>query len=134
MLFRSHQELRHHLIVVYKTAFYSFYLPVALAMHMSGVKNPESYAAALDILIPLGEYFQIQDDILDCYGDRALIGKIGTDILDNKCSWNINVALKVATPEQRQVLDVRRSPSSSLSSPRPSLTMSIAGELRAKEL
>lgn len=25
---------RHHLIVVYKTAFYSFYLPVALAMHM----------------------------------------------------------------------------------------------------
>ena len=26
--------LRHHLIVVYKTAFYSFYLPVALAMRM----------------------------------------------------------------------------------------------------
>jgi hypothetical protein len=25
---------RHHLIVVYKTAFYSFYLPVALAMRM----------------------------------------------------------------------------------------------------
>jgi farnesyl diphosphate synthase len=25
---------RHHLIVVYKTAFYSFYLPVALAMKM----------------------------------------------------------------------------------------------------
>ena len=28
---------KHHLIVVYKTAFYSFYLPVALAMHMVGL-------------------------------------------------------------------------------------------------
>jgi hypothetical protein len=28
---------KHHLIVVYKTAFYSFYLPVALAMRMVSV-------------------------------------------------------------------------------------------------
>jgi farnesyl diphosphate synthase len=98
---------RHHLIVVYKTAFYSFYLPVALAMHMSGVTDPASYATALDILLPLGEYFQVQDDYLDCYGLPEQIGKIGTDILDNKCGWLINVALGKATPEQRKVLDVR---------------------------
>lgn len=30
----DHFSFRHHLIVVYKTAFYSFYLPVALAMRM----------------------------------------------------------------------------------------------------
>lgn len=30
---------------------------------------------------------------------------VGTDILDNKCSWNINVAVENATPEQRKVLD-----------------------------
>ncbi|KAL8280658.1 hypothetical protein RQP46_006981 [Phenoliferia psychrophenolica] len=96
---------KHHLIVVYKTAFYSFYLPVALAMHFSGVTNPASYKTALDILLPLGEYFQVQDDYLDCYGAPELIGKIGTDILDNKCGWLINVALGIATPEQRKVLD-----------------------------
>ncbi|GAA6025496.1 hypothetical protein JCM10207_003381 [Rhodosporidiobolus poonsookiae] len=96
---------KHHLIVVYKTAFYSFYLPVALAMHMSGVTNPASFKAALDILLPMGEYFQVQDDYLDCYGTPEQIGKIGTDILDNKCSWLINTALKVASPEQRKVLD-----------------------------
>ncbi|WFD00256.1 dimethylallyltranstransferase [Malassezia yamatoensis] len=96
---------KHHLIVVYKTAFYSFYLPVALAMRMCGVQDEGLYKQALDILLPLGEYFQIQDDYLDCYGTPQVIGKIGTDILDNKCSWNINVALANATPEQRQVLD-----------------------------
>ncbi|WFD32577.1 dimethylallyltranstransferase [Malassezia sp. CBS 17886] len=88
---------KHHLIVVYKTAFYSFYLPVALAMRMCGVVDEDAYKHALDILLPLGEYFQVQDDYLDCY--------VGTDIPDNKCSWNINVALGLATPEQRKVLE-----------------------------
>ncbi|WWC71686.1 uncharacterized protein I206_105644 [Kwoniella pini CBS 10737] len=96
---------KHHLIVVYKTAFYSFYLPVALAMHMTGIDAKSAYDLALSILIPLGEYFQVQDDYLDCYGKPEHIGKIGTDILDNKCSWNVNTALKFATPEQRQILD-----------------------------
>ena len=98
---------RHHLIVVYKTAYYSFYLPVALAMHMSGVTSEAAYKQASDILVPLGEYFQVQDDYLDCYGDPKMIGKIGTDILDNKCSWLINVALKHVNKEQRAILDVR---------------------------
>lgn len=96
---------KHHLIVVYKTAFYSFYLPVALAMRMAGVDDKASYDLALSILLPMGEYFQVQDDYLDCYGGEAVIGKVGTDILDNKCSWNINIALQHATPEQRAVLD-----------------------------
>lgn len=47
-------------IVKYKTAFYSFYLPVALAMTMSGHANQETLAAALPILLEMGEYFQIQ--------------------------------------------------------------------------
>ncbi|KAK4683593.1 farnesyl diphosphate synthase, partial [Tremellales sp. Uapishka_1] len=96
---------KHHLIVVYKTAFYSFYLPVALAMRMVGITDQAAYDLALSILLPLGEYFQVQDDYLDCYGHPDVIGKIGTDILDNKCSWNVNTALKFATPEQRAVLD-----------------------------
>lgn len=65
----------------------------------------EPYASALSILLPLGEYFQIQDDFLDFSGTPEQIGKIGTDILDNKCSWCVNTALALATPEQRTLLD-----------------------------
>lgn len=74
----------------------------------NGISDPAAYELALSILLPLGEYFQVQDDYLDCYGAPEVIGKIGTDILDNKCSWNVNTALKYATPEQRKILDVRR--------------------------
>jgi farnesyl diphosphate synthase len=108
---------KHRLIVLFKTAYYSFYLPVASAMHLCLV--PESYAVstpsgpttirpytvALDILLAIGEYFQIQDDFLDYSATPEQIGKIGTDIVDNKCSWCINTALAFATPSQRQVLD-----------------------------
>jgi len=96
---------KHHLIVVYKTAYYSFYLPVALAMLFVGITSEALFAQAKAILIPLGEYFQVQDDYLDCYGSPEMIGKIGTDIMDNKCSWNVNVALASCTPEQRKHLD-----------------------------
>ncbi|KAH8551438.1 farnesyl pyrophosphate synthase [Umbelopsis sp. PMI_123] len=96
---------KHQFIVIYKTAYYSFYLPVVLALHMAGVHSAEAFKQCHDILIPLGEYFQVQDDYLDCYGDPAFIGKIGTDIQDNKCSWLINQALVIANPEQRKLLD-----------------------------
>jgi farnesyl diphosphate synthase len=63
------------------------------------------YDIALSILIPLGEYFQIQDDFLDYSAPPHLLGKIGTDIIDNKCSWCINTALALASPAQRKTLD-----------------------------
>lgn len=96
---------KHSFIVIYKTAFYSFYLPVALAMYMAGVTDERDFKQARDVLIPLGEYFQIQDDYLDCFGKPEDIGKIGTDIQDNKCSWVVNTALKICTPQQRKMLD-----------------------------
>lgn len=92
-------------IVIYKTAYYSFYLSVALALHYNGAATPKNLQTAHDILIPMGEYFQAQDDYLDAFADPETLGKIGTDIQDNKCSWLVNQALKKVTPEQRKILE-----------------------------
>ncbi|KAJ0116259.1 farnesyl pyrophosphate synthetase [Diaporthe amygdali] len=96
---------KYRFIVIYKTSYYSFFLPVALALHQLNIGTPENLKQAEDILIPMGEYFQIQDDYLDNFGLPEHIGKIGTDIMDNKCSWLVNQALAICTPEQRKILD-----------------------------
>lgn len=96
---------KHSFIVIFKTAYYSFYLPVALSMYVRGISSEEDLKQARDILIPLGEYFQIQDDFLDCFGTPEQIGKIGTDIKDNKCSWVVNKALLKVNADQRKLLD-----------------------------
>lgn len=98
-------NIRHAYIVEFKTAYYSFYLPIALAMHMARVTDSSAFEQARNVLLPLGEYFQVQDDYLDCYGSPEVIGKIGTDIEDNKCGWLINQALAIANASQRQLLD-----------------------------
>ncbi|KHO01470.1 Farnesyl pyrophosphate synthetase [Metarhizium album ARSEF 1941] len=96
---------KYRFIVIYKTAYYSFYLPVALALHQLNLATPKNLKQAEDILIAIGEYFQIQDDYLDNFGLPEHIGKIGTDIMDNKCSWLVNQALEIATPDQRKILE-----------------------------
>ena len=92
-------------IMVYKTAYYSFYLPVALALHYLRLATPDNLKQSHEILIPTGVYFQVQDDYLDVYGTPEQIGKIGTDIQDNKCGWAINEALPLCNPDQRRTLE-----------------------------
>ncbi|EPZ33046.1 Polyprenyl synthetase domain-containing protein [Rozella allomycis CSF55] len=66
--FENFDMKRYTDIVTYKTSYYSFYLPIKLAL--------------------------IYDDYLDCFGDPKVIGKVGTDIQENKCSWLIVKALE----------------------------------------
>nr|APV45530.1 farnesyl diphosphate synthase [Hedera helix] len=93
----------HRQIVQYKTAYYSFYLPVACALLMSG-EDLEKHTNVKDILIEMGTYFQVQDDYLDCFGAPEVIGKIGTDIEDFKCSWLVVKALELSNEEQKKFL------------------------------
>ncbi|KAK3143497.1 hypothetical protein QOZ80_4AG0301010 [Eleusine coracana subsp. coracana] len=90
-------------IVKYKTSYYSFYLPVACALLLSGAKL-ENFSGLRDILVEMGIYFQAQDDYLDCFADPNTIGKIGTDIEDHKCSWLVVQALGHADRNQIEVL------------------------------
>uniref|UniRef100_A0A2K5DVM5 Farnesyl pyrophosphate synthase n=1 Tax=Aotus nancymaae TaxID=37293 RepID=A0A2K5DVM5_AOTNA len=97
-------EKRYKSIVKYQMAFYYFYLPVAAAMYMAGIDGEKEHANAKKILLEIGEFFQIQDDYLDLFGDPSVTGKVGTDTQDNKCSWLVVQCLQRSTPEQRQTL------------------------------
>lgn len=56
--------------------------------------------------INIGLAFQLQDDLLDVYGDPQTFGKnIGGDILCNKKTFLLIQALQQAGPEQRLALD-----------------------------
>nr|CAI5863584.1 unnamed protein product [Callosobruchus analis] len=92
-------------IVKYKTAYYSFQLPVALAMYLANMYDPEQHRQAKTILLEMGEFFQVQDDYLDCYGDPEVTGKRSADIREGKCSWLAVVALQRATPAQRKIME-----------------------------
>ena len=52
----------------------------------------------------VGLAFQLQDDLLDSYGDEQLGKKIGGDILEGKKTYLMIISLSHATEEQRQVL------------------------------
>ncbi|MEA3462572.1 MAG: polyprenyl synthetase family protein [Bacteroidota bacterium] len=53
----------------------------------------------------LGIAFQLQDDLLDTYGDPAVMGKNqGTDIVDNKKTFLMIQALEAATVTQKEEL------------------------------
>ena len=54
----------------------------------------------------LGLAFQLQDDLLDVYGDPKVFGKaIGGDITSNKKTYMLINAVNLANPEQRRELE-----------------------------
>ena len=108
-------------IVTHKTALYTFDLPLAAALLLTGVTSPSTLLHVKQIAVELGIKFQIQDDYLDAFGHPDVIGKIGTDIKDHKCSWLVVQALQRVDDRQRRILEAKSERSAALrSSPPPS--------------
>lgn len=82
---------------------------MAACMKMGGILAGAS-ANDLQNLYSYGETmglaFQLQDDLLDVYGDVNVFGKkIGGDIVCNKKTFLLIKALELASPEQRATLE-----------------------------
>ena len=72
----------------------------------AGIKDPEMFKEAKNILLDIAYLIQVRDDYLGCFGNYETIRKISTDIEEGKCSWVVVTALERVTPEQRKILEV----------------------------
>ncbi len=67
--------------------------------------DAKNQQAVYDFGINLGLAFQLQDDIVDCYGDVKVFGKMtGGDISDNKKTYLYLKALELASEEDKNIL------------------------------
>ena len=67
--------------------------------------DEESQKIIYDFGVDIGMAFQLQDDVLDCYADVDVFGKmIGGDISDNKKTYLYLYALSVAHDEDEEEL------------------------------
>ncbi len=67
--------------------------------------NPEDIQHLYEFGIHLGLAFQLQDDLLDSYGDVTVLGKqTCQDIRDNKKTYLLLKALELVSPEQKREL------------------------------
>jgi len=103
----GYTEERYNSIVAFKTSFYTIYLPVVMGIMLAGGDNSNnanqtSESSKIEkIALEIGHFFQVQDDYLDCYGNEAITGKIGTDIQDSKCSWLFVKAMEFGSESQK---------------------------------
>ena len=77
-------ERRAREIIRSKTARYSVECPITLGATLAGA-TPEQVAACSAFGLPLGEAFQLRDDLLGVFGDPATTGKpAGDDLREGK--------------------------------------------------
>lgn len=94
-------------IIRYKSAKYSTEHPLVLGGALAGA--PESLLAGYsDFALPLGEAFQLRDDMLGVFGDPATTGKpAGDDLREGKRTVLIGYTLRLAQTEDAQFVDQR---------------------------
>jgi geranylgeranyl diphosphate synthase type I len=91
--------------VRFKTTAYTIERPLHLGAALAGAS--ESVTAAYTAFgVPLGEAFQLRDDVLGVFGDPAQTGKpAGDDVREGKRTILIAIAQERADAHERAVLD-----------------------------
>ena len=92
-------------IARYKTASYSFIVPLLTGAHLGGASEKQlgllqSFASSLGIA------YQLVDDLLGVFGDEKVTGKsTSSDLTEGKHTYMIEFCLENLTPSKREVFD-----------------------------
>ena len=91
-------------VVRYKSAKYTVERPLHIGAALAGA-GPELIAALTDVALPLGEAFQLRDDVLGVFGDPELTGKpAGDDLREGKRTVLVARAAELTDDAGRELL------------------------------
>jgi geranylgeranyl diphosphate synthase type I len=90
-------------IIRYKSAKYTVERPLQLGAAVAGAGGAQSFLSGY--ALPLGEAFQLRDDVLGVFGDPGMTGKpAGEDIREGKQTLLLVLGRQMAGPSERRVL------------------------------
>ncbi|MFF4827750.1 geranylgeranyl diphosphate synthase CldA [Streptomyces sp. NPDC001312] len=91
-------------IARYKTGKYTVERPLHLGVSLAG-GDPRLLQTCTDFAIPLGEAFQLRDDLLNVFGDPVQTGKpVGDDIREGKATVLLALAVQDASGADLKLL------------------------------
>jgi geranylgeranyl diphosphate synthase type I len=104
---RDTSVARAERVARFKSAKYTVERPLLFGAVLAGAPA-EVTAAYSRFGLPLGEAFQLRDDVLGVFGDPALTGKpAGDDLREGKRTYLVAVAFEAAGPAERGTLTRR---------------------------
>ena len=94
-------------IARYKSGKYTIERPLHLGALLATPADPDTTLEALSRFgLPLGDAFQMRDDVIGVYGDPARTGKpVGGDLIEGKPTPLLARAFALATPTQAAALE-----------------------------
>ncbi|MCL1869539.1 MAG: polyprenyl synthetase family protein [Promicromonosporaceae bacterium] len=100
-------EVRARAVVRAKSASYSVRQPLVLGALLAGA-SPEQVATIDAVGLPLGEAFQLRDDVLGVFGDPEVLGKpAGDDLREGKRTVLAARTMAAGDGDQRALLTER---------------------------
>jgi geranylgeranyl diphosphate synthase type I len=91
-------------VVRLKSAKYTVERPLHLGAALAGA-DTALMTSLSDLAIPLGEAFQLRDDVLGVFGDPSVTGKpAGDDLREGKPTVLIAKAAELGTPQDRETI------------------------------
>jgi geranylgeranyl diphosphate synthase type I len=91
----------------YKSGKYTVERPLHLGAVLAAPERADELLPALSAYgLPLGDAFQMRDDVMGAFGDEVITGKpVGGDLREGKPTPLLARAVAAATPAQRSILE-----------------------------